>query len=193
MSDIIELGTAQAAPQMSAQINEIAAALSKAQTTLGAASKDQSGYGYTYSDLAQVIASSKDALTSNGLSVVQLVGPTTDKVSLTTILTHSSGQFFRTESSIDLIDMKGCNKAQNAGASLSYLRRYAYQAIIGQPSEDNDGSSKGFDKSAKPAKKSGSTSAPVKAKQNSSGDLGSTKSGGSFRKTVAKKETSDDL
>lgn len=132
--------------QMSNQINEIATALAKAQAELSSAKKDQSGYGYNYSDLASVINSSRDVLTRNGLAVVQLVGPTTDKVSLTTILTHTSGQFFKTESSIDLVEMKGCNKAQMAGSSLSYLRRYAYQAIIGQPSEDNDASSNGFNK-----------------------------------------------
>lgn len=180
---------------MSAQIGKIAGAISKAQSELGAASKDQSGYGYKYSDLAQVIESSKEVLTKNGLAIVQLVGPTTDKVVLTTILTHSSGEFFKTESSIDLIDMKGCNKAQCAGASLSYLRRYAYQAIIGQPSEDNDGSSKGFDKTSKPTK-TGSTkpTATKKVETKSSGDLGSSK--GSFRKNVAKEvkqEASGDL
>lgn len=154
--------------EMSSAINEISTALVKAQSELGSASKGQSGYGYNYSDLAEVIRSSKEALTNNGLAVVQLVGPTTDKVSLTTILTHSSGQFFKTESSIDLIDMKGCNKAQCAGASLSYLRRYAYQAIIGQPSEDNDASSEGLKsskRSASPKKSSGDSSGTNKKEE----------------------------
>jgi hypothetical protein len=37
---------------MSSQINEIAEALSKAQAELTSAAKDNSGYGYNYSDLA---------------------------------------------------------------------------------------------------------------------------------------------
>jgi len=179
--------TSVSATDMSASIDKIAGALAKAQGELGAASKDQSGYGYNYSDLAQVISSSKDVLTKNGLSVVQLMGPTTDTtVSLTTILSHSSGQFFRSESSIPIIDMKSCNKAQQAGASLSYLRRYAYQSIIGQPSEDNDGSSKGFDKASKPAKKAAAPAKKPAAKASS----------GSFRKNAAPAATegaSDDL
>lgn len=137
---------------MSDSIDEIAGALSSAQSELGAAKKDQSGFGYNYSDLAQVIASSKDALSKNGLAVVQLVGSTNDKVNLTTILTHKSGQYFKSEATVDVISMKGCNAAQNMGASLSYLRRYTYQAIIGQPSEDNDASSSGFSKKAAPKK-----------------------------------------
>lgn len=140
---------------MSTNINEIAEALSKAQAELTSASKDNSGYGYNYSDLASVINSSRPALTKNGLAVVQLVGQTTENsVSVTTILTHKSGQFFRSTASLPVIEMKGCNAAQSAGASLSYLKRYQYQSIIGQPSEDNDASSEGF-------KKQERTAAPV--------------------------------
>lgn len=132
---------------MSANIADIATALSKAQSELNSASKDSSGYGYNYSDLAAVINSSKPVLAKHGLAVVQLVGrQAAGTVEITTILTHSSGQFFKSVATLPIINMKGCNEAQNAGASLSYLRRYAYQSIIGQPSEDNDASSNGLDK-----------------------------------------------
>jgi hypothetical protein len=33
---------------------------------------------------------------------------------------------------------KNMNAAQALGASISYMRRYAYQAILGMTSEDND-------------------------------------------------------
>lgn len=135
---------------MSNDIGEIALALSKAQGEMESAKKDSKGYGYSYSDLATVIESAKPILEKNNLAVVQLVGNTVGgengSVSVTTILTHKSGQYFKSVASIPLVEMKGCNVAQEAGASLSYLRRYAYQSIIGQPSEDNDASSKGMDK-----------------------------------------------
>ena len=132
---------------MSANIADIATALSKAQAELDSAKKDSSGYGYNYSDLASVINSSKPVLAKHGLAVVQLVGKQTEtQVEVTTILTHSSGQFFKSVATLPVIEMKGCNAAQGAGASLSYLRRYAYQSIIGQPSEDNDASSNGKEK-----------------------------------------------
>ena len=151
MAFIVEDGTGYTAPKadtsMSANIADIATALSKAQAELNSASKDSSGYGYNYSDLAAVINSSKPVLAKHGLAVVQLVGrQAAGTVEITTILTHSSGQFFKSVATLPVIEMKGCNAAQNAGASLSYLRRYAYQSIIGQPSEDNDASSKGLDK-----------------------------------------------
>lgn len=151
--------TAERSQDMSVEINEISLALSKAQSELDAAKKDSSGYGYNYSDLATVIASAKPVLAKHNLAIVQLVGNTTDMVTVTTILTHSSGQYFKSVASLPVIDMKGTNAAQNAGASLSYLRRYAYQAIIGQPSEDNDASSQGMSQG-------GSNPAPKKSKPN---------------------------
>lgn len=157
MSELLQETT-----EMSTSINEIADALAKAQAELAGASKDNSGYGYNYSDLASVINSSRPALTKNGLAVVQLVGKTTDEsVSVTTILAHKSGQFFKTVGTLPIVDMKGCNAAQSAGASLSYLKRYQYQSIIGQPSEDNDASSEGFKKNAPsfPAKNVATTAA----------------------------------
>lgn len=136
--------------EMSTNINEISAALSKAQGELESAKKGEQGYNYKYSDLATVIDTAKVVLAKHGLAVVQLVGEQNEKsISLTTILSHSSGQYFRSHSSLPIVEMKGCNAAQCGGATLSYLRRYAYQAIIGMASEDSDASSNGFDKPAK--------------------------------------------
>jgi hypothetical protein len=53
--------------------------------------------------------------------------------------------------------MKGCNEAQRAGAVYSYLRRYAFQAIIGMSSEDNDASSEGLKKTSFSGKKASTT------------------------------------
>lgn len=131
--------------QMSANIAEISGALASAQGELESANKGNSGYGYNYSDLNTVIATAKPVLSKNNLAIVQLVGKEVDgKVVLTTILSHSSGQWFKTTSALPIVEMKSCNRAQEFGASLSYLRRYTYQAILGMSSEDNDASSKGF-------------------------------------------------
>lgn len=149
MENITNLSQVKEETGMSEQINEIATALSKAQAELEGAKKDSSGYGYNYSDLASVISSAKPILAKHNLAIVQLIGEQSEsQVSLTTILTHSSGQYFKSKATLPVIEMKGCNLAQGAGASLSYLRRYAYQAIIGQPSEDVDASSNGKAKSA---------------------------------------------
>lgn len=154
---------------MSNQIGEIATALALAQGELDSAKKDSDGYGYNYSDLATVISTAKPVLQKHGLAVVQLVGYTEEKnVTVTTILTHSSGQFFRSVASLPVIDMKGCNQAQGAGASLSYLRRYAYQAILGMASEDNDASSDGPKKKSSKRVAASASSQPAKAEKKTS-------------------------
>lgn len=131
---------------MSPQINELATALSLAQGELDSAKKMNSGYGYNYSDLATVIATTKDVLSKNGLSVSQLAAQPSreNHVALTSILMHKSGQYIASTAEIPTVEMKGCNEAQRIGATLSYLRRYMYQSLVGQPSEDNDASSSGF-------------------------------------------------
>jgi hypothetical protein len=146
--------------EMSDNINEIAAALSKAQGELHAAKKDTKGFGYTYSDLASVISAAREPLSKNGLAITQLLGAIGEGiVTVTTILSHSSGQFFKSVSTLPIVEMKSNNSAQEAGASVSYLRRYAYQSILGMASEDNDASSQKAPTSAKAAAKK----APVKA------------------------------
>jgi hypothetical protein len=153
--------------EMSVNINELADALSEAQPELESVSKDEKGYGYNYSSLASTITTAKPVLAKFGLAVVQLgatittakpvlakfglavvqlVGNDGDRPSVTTILTHKSGQFIRTTASMPLVEMKGVNEAQRAGAVYSYIRRYALQAILNMASEDNDASSNGTEK-----------------------------------------------
>lgn len=126
----------------SENLDQIATALSKLQSELPSAKKDNSGYGYNYSDLNTVIETAKPYLVKNGLAVTQLLGnDEKGNPAVTTIVLHSSGQFLKSTIALESIDMKGCNKVQGAGATLSYLRRYAYQAALGMASEDNDASS----------------------------------------------------
>lgn len=142
----------------SKELGELAGALSKAQAELESAKKDQSGYGYNYSSLGDVINTAKPILAKHSLSVSQLL--TNDGMghpAVTTMLMHSSGQYLESTVSLPAIDMKGCNPVQGAGATISYLRRYAYQAILGMASEDNDAHSEGFNNkpitSSKPTEK----------------------------------------
>lgn len=125
----------------SESINELAKALVNVQKELTHAQKDTKGYNYNYSNLEECITSSRDLLTKNGLAITQLVGETSEQrlVSVTTILMHESGQYIQTTASVPLIKT-GQNDAQGMGACITYLRRYAYQAIIGQASEDSDAS-----------------------------------------------------
>lgn len=59
-------------------------------------------------------------------------------LSVTTILLHVSGEQIQSTATLPLIDVPGANFAQAAGAVWTYIRRYAYQAILGMSSEDTD-------------------------------------------------------
>lgn len=62
--------------QHSEQLNELGAALAKAQAAVRGAKKDANNpfFKSTYADLASVWEACREALTSNGLSVVQFPG-----------------------------------------------------------------------------------------------------------------------
>lgn len=132
--------------------NDLDEALAKAQAEFKNVSKKEEGYGYNYASLAETIEVTKEILSKHGLSVQQTLGNshTSGSPSVTTIL-RCKGQFVGSTASAPLIEMKGVNDAQKAGAVYSYLRRYMLQGILGLASEDNDASSEG-------TKKKGTTS-----------------------------------
>lgn len=129
--------------EQSNEINELAAALSKAQAVVEGAKKDsenpafkQGGKVNKYADLGSVWDACRAALTDNGLGIVQAPGFTVDGVMhMTTMLTHSSGQWVRQEMSVPLSKVD----AQGAGSALTYMRRYALAAFVGVAPEDDDG------------------------------------------------------
>ena len=124
------------------QINELAAALAKAQAEMPIAEMNSSNpyFKTKYTDLASYIKTSRPYLTRNGLSVVQLI-MFDDKGDqfLQTMLLHSSGQFLSSYAKIT----PAKSDVQSFGSYLTYLRRYSYSAIIGCASgnEDDDGES----------------------------------------------------
>ncbi len=121
-------------------INELAAALAKAQSAFPAIDKKRTAkipmkaggqYTYQYADLADVLKACLPELAKNGLSITQLPTAT----SLVTILMHSSGQHIGSEMPLLYFD-----KVQETGSLLTYLRRYSITALIGvHADEDEDG------------------------------------------------------
>lgn len=173
--------------EMSNNIADIAVALSKAQSELEAVGKTEQGYGYNYASLTDTIRVAKPVLSSHGLSVTQLVGNDNQgNPAVTTILVHSSGQYFKSFASMPSVEMKGCNTAQQMGATISYLRRYALQAILNMSSEDNDASSNGFSKPT-------TTSSFKKATPKVEAKKETKSSGQKFRRKKKVTEVEDDL
>ena len=130
---------------MSEQTDKLFAAFAAFQGELDNASKGKSGHGYKYADLAECINSAKPFLVKNGLAVTQLMGSTEEgKPTLTTMLTHSSGQYL--SDTLVMVEAKlqgggGKNPVQELGSAITYQRRYAYTAIVGLAQEDDDAAS----------------------------------------------------
>lgn len=124
-------------------ITELLKALSVFQGALDNVKKEKSGHGYKYATLGHCIDAAKSHLKDNGLSVVQLMG-NDDKGNTTmeTVLGHSSGEYISSYCVLPIAKLAGGgagNPAQVMGASITYMRRYQYAAIIGLAQDDTDG------------------------------------------------------
>jgi hypothetical protein len=117
---------------------DLAAALVKAQASMGAAVKDSKNphYRSSYASLSAVIDAVVPCLNEQGVAVMQLPHLDESYVQLTTILMHTSGQML---SSTVATPMGKKQDAQAVGSAITYLRRYALQSIMGLPVEDDDG------------------------------------------------------
>lgn len=127
--------------QTSEQINELAAALAKAQAEMEGATKASANpfFKSKYADLASVWDACRGPLTNHGLSIVQSPSFATisDGVVVVTVetrLLHASGQWMAGELSAATKDAT----PQSVGSAITYLRRYALQSFAGVAPEDDD-------------------------------------------------------
>ncbi|NBS41669.1 hypothetical protein EBS80_03330 [bacterium] len=120
----------------SEHIHDIAAALSKAQAAVRGAQRDSANpfYKSTYADLQSVWDACRDALSDNGLAVVQSAGADAQGVRVSTMLVHASGQWFADDLHLKPKD----DGPQALGSCISYGRRYALAAFVGVYQTDND-------------------------------------------------------
>lgn len=127
----------------SEQINELAAALAKAQGAMQTAKKDATNphFKSSYADLAAVWAACRKPLTDHGLSVVQsprmtFVGNAA-LVEVETTLLHQSGQWMADTITVPVSKLD----AQGVGSAVTYARRYALAAFASVAPDDDDGNS----------------------------------------------------
>jgi len=132
----------------SENINELAAALAKAQGQIEGAKKDSANpfFKSTYADLASVWEACRKQLSDNGLSVIQCPEEAENGIAIETMLLHSSGQWKTGRYVIPVAK----NDAQAVGSAITYGRRYALAAMVGIAPEDDDGNAA---TKAKPAAK----------------------------------------
>lgn len=129
----------------SEQINELAAALAKAQGQITGALKDSNNpfFKSKYADLASCWDACRKQLSENGLAVIQTTdidgiirdGKCEDPyVVVHTTLVHSSGQWIRGSLPVKAKD----DSPQAQGSGITYARRYALAAIVGLAQIDDD-------------------------------------------------------
>ena len=120
------------------EIGELAKALAAAQGEMDAAKKDGQGNYGKYTTISSILEVVKEALSKNGLAVVQAPMPCeSGNICLRTTLMHSSGQWIASQ-----LTMKADNSSpQKIGSVMTYARRYALAAILGVGQEDDDAQS----------------------------------------------------
>lgn len=120
----------------SENLNEITKALAKAQGEFSTPQKTKVNYyKKKYADLADIWGACREALSANGLALIQAPETTeAGELLLETTLLHESGQYI---SSALLI--KGAYKdVQAMGSSITYVRRYAMCGMLGIVADDDD-------------------------------------------------------
>jgi hypothetical protein len=119
------------------QIDQLATALAVAQGKITGALKDSANpfFKSKYADLASVWDACREALSANGLCVIQTTESVTEgQITVVTTLAHKSGQWIKGVLSMTPKD----SGAQAAGSCLTYARRYALAAIVGVAQVDDD-------------------------------------------------------
>jgi hypothetical protein len=138
--------------KMSESITELSAALAAAQGEMENASKTSTNphFRSRYADLAEILNTIRPVFSKHGLAVVQSPSYVDGIVSVTTILTHSSGQWIMDTASAPASKLD----PQGVGSATTYLRRYSlagYAAIFQEDDDSNAASNRrpaGPDKAA---------------------------------------------
>jgi len=156
---------------MSPELDQLAAALAKAQAQVKGAAKDSVNpqLRNKYADLASVWEACRDALTANGLAVSQHPGCDGVMATVDTILLHQSGQFISSRLTAPIIPQTYNREAppmvtaQATIAAVTYLRRTALAAVVGVAPADDDGQEASGHSAGTPAPMPRPQSAPQQA------------------------------
>lgn len=117
-------------------ISKLAEALSKAQGQFKPAVFDcvNPHFKSEYASLASIMCAVREGLAQNGLSITQTIGEAEGKITLTTILLHSSGEWIQSIFPL-LLDRQNM---QALGSAVTYARRYQIAALLGVVADQDD-------------------------------------------------------
>jgi len=122
-------------------ISKIAVALSKFQGEVTDIPKNkQNEYMKNrYADLQGVLEIVRPLLAKHELTIIQTPSTEGEKVKLTTLLVHSSGEWIKDTLFMDITtNNKATTKAQAIGSVITYARRYSLSSILGIAQADDD-------------------------------------------------------
>jgi hypothetical protein len=105
-------------------------------------------YGSMYAPLADILNMVRPLLNKHGLSIVQSAGGDGERISVSTLIMHDSGEWIETDPLYAKLDKAN---PQHAGIGVTYCRRYSLNAALGiSGEEDNDGNEPSHAKQVKP-------------------------------------------
>lgn len=123
----------------SVEFGKMALAMAKAQGSMKGALKDATNpfFQSKYADLASVWDDCRLPLSGNEIAVFQMPAAIGARVTITTLLAHSSGQWLESD-----LEMRSKDESpQGIGSVISYARRYALAAMTGVYQVDDDAES----------------------------------------------------
>lgn len=107
---------------------------------------------FKYASLKEIMKTVRPVLAKHGISIMQEPKMDGNRVSITTTLLHSSGEYIEFEPTI----MNASSPmAQEIGSAITYGRRYSVSAVLGLGAEDDDdgnAAQDGVDNQKNPAK-----------------------------------------
>ena len=117
-------------------MKDLAVAMAKAQAQVKTALKERTNGGFKnkYADLTSIWDACREALTNNGLSVIQRTDFEGSTIWLETMLLHTSGEHVC--SRYPLRPVK--EDPQGFGSALTYARRYCLAAMVGVVADEDD-------------------------------------------------------
>jgi hypothetical protein len=119
----------------SESINELAAALIKAQGALKnpAKTKINPHFKSAYVDLSDGLTALRECFSKHDLTFIQGTSVMDGIIILNTRIVHKSGQYIESDYPVG-----GFGKPQEMGSAMTYARRYSLFAMVGIAGEDDD-------------------------------------------------------
>lgn len=126
--------------EQSSTIGALAGALAMAAPNLRDARKDRANphLKNKYATLEAVLDAVRDVLAAQGIAVTQGVSAAPGTVTVTTQLSHSSGEWMRSSLTLPVPAGKGISEVQALGSTVTYGRRYGLAAMCGIGAEERD-------------------------------------------------------